>query len=407
MDPIDNMEAGQAVFRSRFFNMWVRFFYCLIFCCLFCWGLYGCRRRNSKPTGNVETHPAKPLESATQKNGFEGFMPGEDITPDPGFVRCAKLRSPDHPVHRVKIGSRAFQRRGYRLVASRQPPESSFCFGAVGGAYTTSEQIRSDLSEFATAVSSMKCRGILVLGNMGRHRKELEQNYITLAAAGLPLFILPGASEHMKRYEESLEMLSKRGVEVVDLARVRLVEWSDMTLLSVPGHHKHQPLGSGWWACGFTHRDVYEMMRLMDHKGSKKPVLLVSHASPLTSFAGPRGIDIGYGGAHGGSRALTLLASFLRIGFSVNSQIDEAGPAGLNPIAKKRVPEEEFAPALWLHPGAVKRFEGDDGNARKRIGAIMSFRNRGDVSGDSFSHSGKVHEVGRVEASYISVYSGT
>lgn len=399
MDPIDNMDHRGGVFRSRVFDMRLRVFYCLIFFFSF-FDLSGCRRRTSNQMENVKTQPTKTVESAPEKNGFESFMETEDITPDPGFVRCAKLRSPDHPVKRVKIGSRVFQRRGYRLVASRHPPENSFCFGAVGGAYTTSEQIRSDLSGFSLAVSNRKCRGIVVLGNMGRNQKELEQNYRALAASSLPLFILPGASEHMKRYEKTLEKLSKSGVGVVDLARVRVVEWSDLTLLSVPGHHRHQPLGSGWWACGFTHRDVYEMMRLMDQEGSKKPVLLVSHASPLTNFAGSMGIDIGYGGAHGGSRALTLMASFLRIGFSVSAQIDEAGPAGLNPVAKKRVGEGEFAPALWLHPGAVKRIEGVDGKVRKQIGTIMIFRGN-----DTTEQSDGAYKTGRVEASYMLVYS--
>ena len=292
----------------------------------------------------------------------------KDATPDPGFVRCAGLPHPSHPKGPLNLAGLQFQRRGYTLKArggpgDARPSETPLCFGVVAGARHEKGASTAALERAAHELSQKKCRAILALGNMGSTTEALLEVYQTLARSKLPLLVLPGATEHMKAYTKALVLAGLDGIAILDLAKVRVIQWPHLTLVSVPGHQRHQALGAGWWACGFTPGDIDALgSHLRSHARAQPPpppLFLVSHASPLLDALGPSGFDLGYGGAHGGSRALTKLAAALQIRFTVSAQIAEAGPAAVDPLAPPgeapSLPPGRLTRRLWLHPGAMAK----------------------------------------------------
>lgn len=357
----------------------------LVSLCLWSAAHTGCREGQKTPGGSTGKHSSfhsgqSPSPPHSKKD------PQKDPTPDPGFVRCAKLQDSHHPKGTLSLGDVRFQRRGFTLTFKGDHTKKRLCFGVVSGARHRKDAPTDALAKAAHELSKRTCEAVLVLGNMGRSTDALLKVYRTLARTKRPLLVLPGATEHMKAYTKALVLASLDGIPVVDLSKIRVIHWPQLTLISVPGHHRHQALGAGWWACGFTPGDVSTLASHLQTHPPPNPVLLASHVSPLQDSLGPFGFDLGYGGAHGGSRDLTSLAVSLKIRFTVSAQIAEAGPAAVDPLGApgegQIVKPSHPSPRLWLHPGAMgKPLSGPNPGHqnRKKTGdaTILCFQKKG------------------------------
>jgi hypothetical protein len=268
--------------------------------------------------------------------------------------------------------------------------EERMCIGVVADARRPAAATIENLRAFASRMVEDGCRAVVALGNMGRTADEIAKAYEALTApAGkasggesrrrgggeMLLLAMPGTLEDMREYRKAIGRLILSGIPVVDLSKTRILAWPEITLVSMPGHHRHDHLGAGWWACGFTDGDVSALDALLgevEASGGEgdalSPLLMVSHASPL--MTGPDGLDMGFGSAHGGHEGLARLMRGRGFLGGAAAHVQEAGPAASRTLRWSPLGEGEWSSRMVVNPGsadsvthAARRPDCEEGSA--------------------------------------------
>jgi hypothetical protein len=300
-----------------------------------------------------------------------------DPTPDPGFSRCALMADPNHPRANVTVGGRSYKRKGFTLRANWNRTEKRFALGVVADANEPLAPTLENLRFFADRFKHAGVRAVLTLGGMGRTRAQIIKALDALAGRGLVLLALPGHREDIRAYRKAIAALRSRGRAIIDLAEIRMLLWPEVSLLSVPGHHRHQVVHAGWWGCGFTGRDVAALS--LHARGAPKPLLLATHTP--TRMTGPYALDLAVGGVHVGSTPLLRLARTHAISIAVMAHVHEAGPAGTDRLGQRPVAPSTWTTELYLSPGSADAMvhRAARGASSRGTAAILEIQ-RGDVT---------------------------
>jgi hypothetical protein len=320
---------------------------------------------HATPHGQNQKAPRQPRNDSRRKL---------DPTPDPGYVRCAILGARKSPNQRRTVGGKPYRHRGYRLIAEWKQRKNRFAVGVITAVHQPRKDTLAQLNTLKTRCRKHDCRAIVALGDLGRTTKEITRTLAALASPQHPVLALPGARDHIRHFQRALAQLRKKKRAVVDLSAIRIVRWPEITLISMPGHPRHQPLGAGWWSCGFTKGDVAELSTVLrDEPG---PFLLAAHAT--VRMYGRDGLDVGFGGAHLGSAPLARLWTQHSVMAAVMGHIHEAGPGASTGLHWRPARSDSWHPRLLLNPGAADAVEhaSRDGACPHGSAQILEFRTR-------------------------------
>lgn len=180
--------------------------------------------------------------------------------------------------------------------------------------------------------------------------RELEIVLDRLEGAGVPVLVIPGNHEGQKIYSMAF---SVKRPQIYDLVHYRFVDLNGLDIISLPGYYikedkTHIFLPKDGF---FLSEEVIENVSIMlKARKDEDPVLVVTHAPPLSSLES--GFDVVLGVGHTGSAILRKALVENAISFAVFGHIHEAGPEAeneTNPIS-----EGAFSSQLWVNVGAVQ-----------------------------------------------------
>jgi hypothetical protein len=157
--------------------------------------------------------------------------------------------------------------------------------------------------------------GVLALGDLGDDEDGVTQVLEALGTAGAPLLALAGEAEAEGAFHAAVRRARARGIDVIDLVDVRVVDAGEALIVAAPGYRY------GKNGCRYRPRDLEPLRALVGRPG--KPLLLAAHAPPRDD--GPDGIDRGFGDANIGDPAMRALVDEMEPAAALFAHLDEAG----------------------------------------------------------------------------------
>jgi Icc-related predicted phosphoesterase len=245
----------------------------------------------------------------------------------------------------LKLGARTAKRTGAVLTVESPDADDSVVFGIVANLKEATGENLFNLGRYVAAFKEQKVEAILVAGDSGEGREGVAAVLAPLAATGLPTFVIPGNRESRSEFRAALEQLAKKHPNVVDMTSVRLVNFDDASIVSLPGYYDRRYVHVGEAGCLYFKEDVENLKPIV--AAAKGPVVLLAHAEPYGK--GPQAIDY-FGDGNAGDLNLHELLASSPIPFGVFANIHEAGGRA-NDVDSNLVAEGTPAAKLFLNPG--------------------------------------------------------
>lgn len=249
----------------------------------------------------------------------------------------------------------------------------------------------ANLRQARALADQLKARGaevLVALGDLGDNAEAQDALLGAIGAAGVPLLALAGNREVRAELDGALSELKRRGLPVVDLSRVRLVDLGDALLVGLPGAFERRQLRAEG-ACLYGQADLDALAAFLDKRPAAAPPALLLGAVPPRGSS-PQALDASEGANVGDPRLLPLLTA-ARAPFGLFGQVWEAGGRGLDgagrPVApapaqssppEPGVPLPGGAAQLYVNPGAADRtrWPMSDGTFAEGLAALLTIRGR-------------------------------
>jgi Icc-related predicted phosphoesterase len=157
--------------------------------------------------------------------------------------------------------------------------------------------------------------GVVALGDLADTANGVTEVLAALGAAGVPVLALAGEAESEEVFQAGVKGARARGVDVVDLVDVRVVDAGAAVVVAVPGYRYTQR------GCRYRVEDLQQLKGFVGR--APKPVVFVAHGVPRDE--GAEGIDWGFGDANVGDPAMRELVQGMAPVAALFAHVDEAG----------------------------------------------------------------------------------
>ncbi len=278
------------------------------------------------------------------------------------------------PVEKLTIAGKKAEQTGYKLSFLDKDQGEQVTFGVLGSINEDSGENLVNLKKYLDFFKAEGARAILVVGDSGDSRESIERALAPVAETGLPTFVLTGNRECRADFNDALASLQKSHPNVVNLGKVRDVEFDGVELISLPGYYDkkyiHCANGTG---CQYFKQDVEALKTLA--KQAENPVVLVSHGPPHGEDA--NAIDRLSEGTNVGDANLTALIAETGIPFGVFPNIKEAGGRATNLDGSSLIREGELADKLFLNPGAADSVAWSMNDGTQSVGMAATLTVKG------------------------------
>ena len=324
--------------------------------------LFGC------PEKKTEAPPAKPVEV---KAAVKPTPPPP--APEPRAEKeCAGPIDPG-PVSDVMFGTRAAKLSGARLTFTEKDADGKLVFGVLGPINEDSGINMVTLKKYVKFFQDEKADAILVTGDVGELSTGIKRVLVELGAAKLPVFTIVGNSECRAEYTDGVDGAKAEAPGIVNMNTVRVVEFPELTLVSLPGYHDAAYIKCAT-GCRYLKSTVDEVARVA--KEAKSPVALLAHGPPHGQ--GNTALDFISGNTNVGDEAVAKLISGSNIPFGFFSNIKEAGGRAVaEPAGTTLIKEGEASKTLYLNPGpadATTPWDMNDGTKGMGMAALFTFK---------------------------------
>lgn len=326
-------------------------------------GLTGCPEKKAEPAPTPPPAPEKKAEPTP--------LPPA-LPPAPRADReCAAPIDPG-PTTEVMFGDRAAKLSGARLTLAKTV-DGPLKLGVLGPLNEDSGANMLAIKKYLKFFSDEKVQGIVVTGDSGEVAPGIARVLTELSSSKLPVFVIIGNRECRSEYTNGVNAAKAAAPNVINMNEVRVVEFPELTLISLPGHHDPKYFACST-SCQYFPSTVEEVVR--EAKAAKTPVALISHGPPHGS--GKLALDVA-GGENVGDEAITDAIGEAHIAFGFSSNIKEAGArAAKDPAGTELVKEGETSPTLYLNPGpadATIGWDMNDGTKAVGIAAVFTLDN--------------------------------
>lgn len=324
----------------------------------------GCKKEPPPPPAPKVAVEAKAPAPAVETPRVESSVASTRGTSDPECVGPIDTGVPSE----VTIGGKKAELNGYKLVFKDKDEDATAVFGVVGNINEDSGDNLFYLRKYVEFFKAQKAEAIIVSGDTGESSAGIQIALTPLAETGLPIFVIAGNRECRAEYSDALAALQKTHPNVVNMNKVRYVDFDDADLVSLPGYHDKRYLHCET-GCLYHQQDVEALKAVA--KAANDPVLLVAHGSP--HGAGKHAIDAVDATGNVGDPNINGLLSEAGIPFGVFSNIKEAGGRATDMNGEKAVAEDTLSDVLYLNPGSADTVAwkmNDETESRGMVAAV-------------------------------------
>ncbi|MEW5740789.1 MAG: metallophosphoesterase [Myxococcota bacterium] len=323
--------------------------------------LSGCpEKKVEPPPPPPEKHEAKPLP------------PPPPAAAPRADKECAAPIDPG-PVTELKFGERVAKLSGARLTFADKDADGVLTLGVLGPVNEDSGANMVALKKYVKFFTDEKVDAIVVSGDVGEVASGITRVLKELGATKLPVFVVIGNRECRGEYTDGVNAAKAEFPNIVNLNETRVVEFPELTLISLPGHHDPKYFGCST-SCLYLPSTVEEVVRVA--KDAKTPVALVSHGPPRGS--GNQALDFAGGRENVGDEAISKAITDAKIAFGFHSNIKEAGARAAKDVAGTQLLKEgEASETLYLNPGpadATVGWDMNDGTKAMGLAAVFSLK---------------------------------
>ncbi|MFO0597725.1 MAG: metallophosphoesterase [Myxococcaceae bacterium] len=318
--------------------------------------LMGCPEKKVEPVKPPE--PPKPVVVAPPPPAAEPRADKECAAPiDPG------------PVVELKFGERAAKQTGARLAFADKDADGTLTFGVLGPVNEDSGMNMLALKKYVKFFQDEKADAIIVTGDVGEVASSIARVLEELAASKLPVFVVIGNRECRAEYTDGVNAAKAKASNIVNLNEVRVVEFPELTLVSLPGHHDPNYINCKT-GCQYVKSTIAEVVTAA--KEAKTPVALIAHGPPQGK--GNQALDFA-GGSNVGDEAITRAIADGKITFGLFSNIKEAGGrATKDAEGTQLVKEGETAASLFVNPGPADTMPWTMNDSTESVGMVAVFK---------------------------------
>ncbi|HEY0880672.1 MAG TPA: metallophosphoesterase [Archangium sp.] len=320
-------------------------------------GLMGCPEKKVEAP-KPPPEPVKPVVVAPPPPAAEPLADKECAAPiDPG------------PAADLKFGDRAAKQVGARLTFADKDADGALVFGVLGPVNEDSGLNVLALKKYVKFFQDEKADAIIVTGDVGEVASGIGRVLEELASSKLPVFVIIGNRECRADYTDGVAAAKAKAPNIVNLNEVRVVEFPELTLVSLPGYHDPNYINCKT-GCQYLKSTVADVVRVA--KDAKTPVALIAHGPPHGS--GNQALDFAGAGGNVGDEAIAKAITEGNIAFGMFSNIKEAGGrATKNAEGTELLKEGEVNKTVFLNPGPADTMGWDMNDSTKSVGMAAVF----------------------------------
>ncbi|MBL9037501.1 MAG: hypothetical protein JNG84_03195 [Archangium sp.] len=316
--------------------------------------------------------PPKPAVVAKPPPAVEPRVDKECAAPiDPG------------PTTDITIAGRAAKLSGARLTFADKDADGTLTLGVVGPLNEDSGENMVNVKKYVKYFQEQKVDAILVTGDVGETAPGIARALKEFAASKLPVFAVIGNRECRADFTDGVNAANAETQgAVINLNQVRVVEFPELMLVTLPGYHNPEYMGCAT-GCVYLKSTVEEVIR--EAKAATIPVALVSHGPPQGK--GTQALDSATNnGGNVGDPVVGKAIADGHIGFGFFSNIKEAGGRATTDVAGETLLKEKTpSKTLFLNPGPADSFGWamNDGTTAVGMVAVFKFKD-GQASWEQF-----------------------
>lgn len=322
--------------------------------------------------GLVATGCKKP--AADKKPVEKKKAPVEKKAPPPAPAKSANADcfapwSTEGASKEVAVGDRKFTVGGTKMVESTTDEDKKAVLGVLANIKEDTPENLKNIEQFLAFFMEKKVDAIVVAGDVGETKTQIENALMPIAAKGLPTFVVIGNREKKSDFNQAVDAVAAKHSNVVNLNQVRLAAMDDVALVSVPGYYDKAYIHATD-GCHYSADDVAKTQKIVESAG--KTVVLVSHGPPKQS--GAEALDRTLEQANVGDPALAKLIGDANVKFGIFSNIQEAGGRATDATGEKLLSANEPHDMLFLNPGATDSvsWKMNDGTRSVGMAAVMT-----------------------------------
>jgi Icc-related predicted phosphoesterase len=327
-------------------------------------GLLGCTEKKTE----VPPPAPKPVEAPKPAPVVPPAVPAEPAADK----ECAAPIDPG-PATELKFGARAGTQTGARLTFKDADADGALTFGVLGPVNEDSGLNMLAVKKYVKFFQDEKADAIVVTGDVGEVASGIGRVLEELGGTSLPVFVVIGNRECRAEYTDGVNAAKAKFPNIVNMNEVRLVEFPELTLLSLPGYHDPSYINCKT-GCQYTKGTITELVKVA--KESKAPLALVAHGPPHGS--GNQALDFAGAGGNVGDEAIAKAIADANIAFGFFSNIKEAGGRATKDTAGTQLLKEgEASKTLYLNPGPADTMGWDMNDSTKSVGMAAVFTLKG------------------------------
>lgn len=263
------------------------------------------------------------------------------------FLRCAEIRD-DGVKETLRIPPLTLVRDGLQLTI--QGLKSNLVtVGLLSGISEATTANFANVDYFLGRFKEAGVQIIAVAGGVGTSESQIDGILQKLAAAPVPILIVPGAEENADIFRKLMLRHHHRYPQLVDMTRVRRVQVGKLTLVSLPGNGKPFYLNAQERGCAFLQEDLVKTAELFESAGSN---VLLSPIPPRGS--GEWAVDRTRGNINIGHIGLRTALNDKNIRFGLFGYAVESGGHAVESDGRTQVAPGIWSPSLWIQAGAAE-----------------------------------------------------
>lgn len=300
----------------------------------------------------------------------------------------------------LTVAGRTLEVNGYKLhVTSAADADDKAIVGVLANINEASGENLFNLDRYLGFFREQGAEMIVVAGDTGEDRTNIEAVLRKVAAAGLPVLAIAGNREAKADFVDAVAAVKKDLPNVINGNRVRYVDWDDADFVTLPGYHDPRYIHPGGEGCQYFKQDVTAVQKLA--AAANNPVVLVAHGQPRGEA--PTALDvIAPDKKHVGDANLNAMIDTAAIPFGIFPNIKEAGAAAVADLAGTKVIAEGTASEkLFLNPGAADSIEWTMNDGTTAVGSAAVITIAGKQATHKVFRAPKLSEAEKAQAAKL------
>jgi Icc-related predicted phosphoesterase len=296
----------------------------------------GCQKEAPPPPPAPVAQPAAP--AVALPSSYSGKSAPDCITPFAAQGEATEL----------KIAEHTFKKTGSVLTIAEGDEDKQITFGVIANLKEATPENRFNLKRYATFFAEEKAEAVLVAGDSGDTAEEINAVLEAVASStSLPVLVIPGNREPRAEFQAAVANVASKHANIVNMTQVRLVNFEDASVVSLPGYYDKRFINAGVAGCQYFKEDVDALAPIV--KAATGPAVLLAHAEPHGQ--GKEAIDA-FPDGNAGDEYLRLFLAANPVPFGVFANMHEAGGRATD-LASNVLKAGEPAPKLYLNVGAA------------------------------------------------------